>query len=106
MSGHFRPERLGDLRLSASGAGGRWKQPPLPQGAGGTRETDRSSRDTETPALQRGPERPRRASVAPWSESERPAGGVELPRPESGRRRARAARGRSGAGRQGGLWLG
>lgn len=37
---------------------------------------------------------------------DQPAGGVELPRPESGRRRARAAGGRSGAGRKGGLWLG
>lgn len=37
---------------------------------------------------------------------DQPSRGVELPRPESGRRRARAAGGRSGAGRQGGLWLG
>lgn len=37
---------------------------------------------------------------------DQPAGGVELPRPESSRRRARAARGRSGGGRKGGLWLG
>lgn len=43
-----------------------------------------------------------------WRRVERdpPAGGVELPMPESGRRRARAAGGRSGAGCKGGLWLG
>lgn len=48
-------------------------------------------------------------SIGPaWrrGEIERPAGGVELQRPESGRRRARAARGRSGAELKGGLWLG